>query len=334
MRRLALSLAAGVAGAALLAVAAWVGVQWWNSRLPAAYDPMAYARADLGGGPPLAGHTPGVPMPPGMRMARAVAVPALVAAPGIPDDRFELTARQTRIRLAPGRPIDAIAFDGVVPGPELHVKVGDLVQVTLVNRDVRAGVTIHWHGVDVPNAEDGVAGVTQDAVLPGRRFVYRFRPDRAGTFWYHAHQVSRAEVRRGLFGVLVVEQRVAPPSPTLDVALASHDFDGVPTLAGSDELQHRTAAAGTNVRLRLLNTDNTPQRYTIDGAPFRVLALDGNDVRGGGPIANRTLRVAAGGRVDVGFTMPATPVRLSVVDTSVGVVFSRVGQGERASTPR
>ena len=65
-------------------------------------------------------------------------------------------------------------------------------------------MTLHWHGVDVPNAEDGVAGVTQDAVPAGGEFTYRFVADDAGTYWYHSHQVSDDEVRGGLFGALVV----------------------------------------------------------------------------------------------------------------------------------
>ena len=67
-----------------------------------------------------------------------------------------------------------------MPGPELRVHQGDLVEVTLRNKDVKDGVTIHWHGVDLPNAEDGVAGVTQDAVPPGGSYVYRFRATRSG----------------------------------------------------------------------------------------------------------------------------------------------------------
>jgi FtsP/CotA-like multicopper oxidase with cupredoxin domain len=74
------------------------------------------------------------------------------------------------------------------------------VQVTLTNVDVPDGVTLHWQGVDVPNAEDGVAGVTQDAVSPGQQHVYRFLAEDAGTYWYHSHQVSNAKVRGGLFG--------------------------------------------------------------------------------------------------------------------------------------
>ena len=106
------------------------------------------------------------------------------------------------IHLASGRTIDALTFNGTAPGPELRVRQGDLVDVVLENEDVEQGVTIHWHGVDVPNAADGVAGVTQNAVLPGERYRYRFRAEQVGTFWYHTHQSSSEDVRRGLFGAL------------------------------------------------------------------------------------------------------------------------------------
>ena len=82
--------------------------------------------------------------------------------------------------------------------------MGDLVQVTLVNESVPDGATLHWHGIDVPNAEDGVAGVTQDAVPVGGKHVYRFKAEQAGTYWYHSHQVSSDEVKGGLFGTIVI----------------------------------------------------------------------------------------------------------------------------------
>ena len=119
--------------------------------------------------------------------------------------------RRATIRLASGRTVAGLAFNGRSPGPELRVQQGDDVEVVLGNEDVEDGVTIHWHGVDVPNAEDGVAGVTQNAVLPGERYTYRFRAEQVGTFWYHTHQVSSKEVKRGLFGVLVIEPRTSPP---------------------------------------------------------------------------------------------------------------------------
>jgi len=137
-----------------------------------------------------------------------------------------LTARKADVRLASGATIDALTFDGRAPGRELRVRQGDLIEVRLENVDVRPGVTIHWHGVDVPNAEDGVAGVTQDAVSPGGSYVYRFRAKQAGTFWYHSHEASASQVRRGLYGALVVEPR-GPRPRGLDLALVAHDFDGV-----------------------------------------------------------------------------------------------------------
>ena len=68
----------------------------------------------------------------------------------------------------------------------------------------RTGVSLHWHGLDVPNAEDGVAGVTQDAVDLGGTHTYRFVAEQVGTYWYHSHQVSHEQVIGGLFGSLVV----------------------------------------------------------------------------------------------------------------------------------
>ncbi|PWA04826.1 hypothetical protein DCC39_18540 [Pueribacillus theae] len=59
---------------------------------------------------------------------------------------------------------------------------------------------MHWHGVDVPNGEDGVAGMTQDAVMPGESYIYRFVVKEAGTHWYHSHQQSSIQVQKGLFG--------------------------------------------------------------------------------------------------------------------------------------
>ena len=74
-------------------------------------------------------------------------------------------------------------------------------------------MTLHWHGVDVPNAEDGVAGVTQDAVPVGESFTYRFVADQVGTYWYHSHQVSHEQVQGGLFGALVVTPKPPTPDP-------------------------------------------------------------------------------------------------------------------------
>ncbi|GAA2559101.1 multicopper oxidase family protein [Pseudonocardia hydrocarbonoxydans] len=216
---------------------------------------------------------------------------------GVPDVAFTLTARHAAVTLPTGATVDALTFDGTAPGPELRVRAGQLVEVTLRNLDVDEGVTLHWHGLDVPNAEDGVAGVTQDAVVPGGEHVYRFRPEQVGTFWYHSHQDSARTVPRGLFGVLVVEP-AAGSGP--DAVLAAHTWDDVGTVVDGP------ARRDTVGRVRLVNTDSVTQDWTVTGGPFTVLAIDGTDVDGPTPLRGTVLRVPAGGRLDVGLTGPAT----------------------------
>ncbi len=166
-----------------------LGWMWWSSLLPDTYDLADMGYADYGGGPvppAMAGHSHGS------------AVADLVEArSGPPDREVTLTVRHDGER---------ITVNGATPGPTLRFDRGDLVEVTLVNDNLADGTTLHWHGLDVPNAVDGVAGLTQDAVMPGSRFVYRFVADQTGTYWYHSHQLSHEQVRRGLLGAVVVEE--------------------------------------------------------------------------------------------------------------------------------
>ncbi|MFJ5624102.1 multicopper oxidase domain-containing protein [Peribacillus loiseleuriae] len=75
------------------------------------------------------------------------------------------------MQLSDGETFDAWTFNGKYPDPELRIQKGELVEVTLINKDIEAGVTIHWHGYNVPNAMDGVAGMTQDAVQGGTIYL-------------------------------------------------------------------------------------------------------------------------------------------------------------------
>lgn len=297
--------------------AAWVAQQWRESRLPDTYSVMDYGRADYGGGPAVA-HGEG---------QGSVSVSTLTGPTNErPDVRFTLTAATRTISLPSGKRVDALTFGGRVPGPELRARQGDLVQVTVRNRDVAQGVSIHWHGVDVPNAEDGVAGVTQNAVPPGGRHIYRFRAEQLGTFWYHTHQSSAREVRRGLFGAFVIEPRDPPPPRMLDLAVLTHRFGGTMTLSGRDGVWRQAATAGTDVRLRLVNTDSSPERILVGGVPFRVLAIDGTDLNRPAPLVGRSLELAAGGRYDIGFTMPPSAVSVAVARAGARLVLSPGGR--------
>jgi FtsP/CotA-like multicopper oxidase with cupredoxin domain len=93
-----------------------------------------------------------------------------------PTKTFNLTAEAAQVNLGNGKTIKAWTFNGTAPGPELRVTQGDKVVVHLTNK-LNVGVTIHWHGVNVPGAEDGIAGVTQNAVKPGGTYTYSFIAD-------------------------------------------------------------------------------------------------------------------------------------------------------------
>jgi FtsP/CotA-like multicopper oxidase with cupredoxin domain len=308
---------AALVGAVVLTSAVWA---WHESRLPGSYNVMEFGVAHHGDG--HAGHDHEH-----LGGGRATSVTRLEAAAGEPDRRFTLTARKATVRLSSGKTIDALTFDGTVPGPELRMREGELVEVTLVNDDLEDGVSIHWHGIDVPNREDGVAGVTQDAVLPGESYTYRFRAEQVGTFWYHTHQASARDVKRGLYGAVVILPAQPFPEGTLDVTAVAHRFGGTATIGSSDTLERVAVPPGTPVRLRLLNTDDDPKRFTLTGTPFRVLAIDGTDVNGPTPIEDAAILVGAGARFDVGFDMPDGGVRLALVGADVGVGFTARGDG-------
>ncbi|MBQ1027970.1 multicopper oxidase family protein [Micromonospora sp. C95] len=245
-------------------------------------------------------------------------------APGGARRQYVLTAQTATFRLPSGRDLAAWTYNGQVPGPPVTATKGDLIEVTLRNTDIDDGVTLHWHGYDVACGEDGVPGLTQNAVTPGEEFVYRFRADQVGTYWYHTHQLSHLGVRRGLYGTLVVMPREqqhdnsAALAGQLDLILPVHTFDGTIVIAGRDGRTDHTAPAGTKVRLRLINTDPDPHRFALTGTPFRVAAIDGRDLHQPGEVTDAGLRLPAGGRYDLAFVMPETPVALVLDNDHTG----------------
>jgi FtsP/CotA-like multicopper oxidase with cupredoxin domain len=249
----------------------------------------------------------------------------LEPAPGGMRRQSILTASTGAVRLASGQQIDAWAYNNQLPGPAITATAGDLIEVTLRNADIGDGVSLHWHGYDVPCGEDGAPGATQHAVMPGEEFVYRFRADQVGTYWYHTHQTSSVGVRKGLYGTLVVTPRDPQPEQ-LDLTLPVHTFDGIVVLGDRDGRAEHTARPGQPVRLRLVNTDSQPHWFALAGAAFRVVAVDGRDLHQPGELRQVGLRLPAGGRYDVALAMPDTPVALVLDhDKRKGVLLRPTG---------
>ena len=247
--------------------------------------------------------------------------------------RHVLTARAAGVRLPSGRDIDAWTYDGRLPGPAITATEGDLIEVTLRNADIDDGMTVHWHGYDVACGEDGTPGLTQPVVTPGEEFVYHFRADQVGTYWYHTHQASHRGVRKGLYGTLVVKSRNpqggVAAAKELDLTLPVHTFDGTVVIGDRDGRSEHIAAAGTPVRLRLINTDSDPHRFALAGTSFRVAAVDGRVLNQPGEVKEVGLRLPAGGRYDLVFSMPDAPVALVLDNDGDGGV--RLHPGDDAA---
>jgi FtsP/CotA-like multicopper oxidase with cupredoxin domain len=247
---------------------------------------------------------------------------------------FEITAAETEVPLIDGGALKVWAYNGQVPGPTLRVRLGDTVRVHFTNR-LPQETTIHWHGVRVPNAMDGVPHATQPPVRSGETFTYELTPKDAGTFWFHPHVRSSEQVERGLYGLLIVEDR-APPPYTRDVAwilddwLLGADRQIVPQFNTPHDLMHdgrwgnaitvngRTdtvlkVAAGERVRLRLLNASNG-RVYAPDlgGLDAKIIAVDGLYTRA--PLPLEGFELAPGNRLDLDVVIAGAGRSIVVTD--------------------
>jgi manganese oxidase len=208
---------------------------------------------------------------------------------------FHLVCQPVKHTIAPGLDIEAWGYSGSTPGPVIEATEGDRVRIYVTNRLPEA-TSVHWHGILVPNGMDGVGGLTQKAIEPGKTFKYEFTFDRAGTFMYHPHVDEMTQIALGMMGVIVVHPRggerrardyvlmahemkipigAARPDP-----LAMNDFN-VLTFNGKafPATESLAAEKGDLVRIRLANLgpmDHHP--IHLHGHTFQVVATDGGTI--------------------------------------------------------
>ncbi|MEK5642295.1 copper oxidase [Paenibacillus rhizosphaerae] len=298
-----------------------VAFQAWSdfhaSKLPEASDMMNHHWLDEGGGTPtmMTGHQHHADH---ANMVEVAKLTGDISAPA--DIHYELVAQKREITLASGAKIEAWTYNGEV-APELRARQGEMVEVKLMNRDIDKGVTIHWHGYNVPNAMDGVPGMTQNVVNPGESFTYKFRAEQAGTYWFHSHQQAAEQVRNGLFGSFIVEPSEETASYDEEVTLINHNWNtdqGEKTaFKDQDRVQKMQVKPGKIVLLRLINANNQSQKYFLQGSEYKITSIDGTPIRQPDRLSDQTaFRLAAGGRYDVTFTMPNHPVLLKLGDST------------------
>ena len=208
---------------------------------------------------------------------------------------FHLRAEPVRHQIAPGLDVQAWGYNGTTPGPLLEASEGERVRIYVTNALPEA-TSIHWHGVLVPNGMDGVAGLTQRAIAPGKTFRYDFTLERAGTFMYHPHADEMTQIALGMMGMIVVHPRGGEPAAR-DYALMLHEWKIPIGAARPDPLAMNdfnvlaingksfpatrplVAQTGELVRLRLANLGPMEHHpIHLHGHAFEVVATDGGVV--------------------------------------------------------
>ncbi|MBN9358066.1 MAG: copper oxidase [Herbaspirillum huttiense] len=119
---------------------------------------------------------------------------------------FHLIAEAVEREIAPGMKARLWGYNGQSPGPTIEVVEGDKVRIFVTNKLPEA-TSVHWHGQRLPNGMDGVSGLTQAAIPPGKTYVYEFTAKRAGTFMYHPHADEMVQMAMGMMGFWVTHPR-------------------------------------------------------------------------------------------------------------------------------
>lgn len=225
-------------------------------------------------------------------------------------------------------PTPVYSYNGMIPGPIIKGKAGSVLVVDVFNQ-LHEPTSVHWHGLRIDNAMDGVPGVTQAAIEPGGHFEYRLDLQEAGTYWYHPHFNAGEQMERGLKGALIVESRTPLPW-SQDIVWLIDDWrlqqDGTifPNFNTPHDLMHDgrwgnaitingtvapelVAVPGQRILLRLINGANARILSTsLDGLPVRVIAVDGRPVSAFFPLTNFIL--SPGNRIDLDITIPMDAV--------------------------
>ncbi len=238
---------------------------------------------------------------------------------------YRLETKPVRWQILPGVHVTAWTYNGTVPGPEIRVPYGQRIRIVVKN-SLPEPTTVHWHGIAVPNAMDGVPGVTQKAIAPGKTFTYEFRAipagrdSKGGTFLYHSHFDEDRQIGLGLSAPLVIEPPRAARydlertlmlaewnlDPSTGATRPPMDMEGVLpnyfTINGKSfpAIETVKLRRGDRVLLRLVGAGQFAHPMHLHGTDFRIVAKDGHPLSA--PMAADVVEVAPGERYDIAFT--------------------------------
>lgn len=282
---------------------------------------------------------------------KPAALPARTLAPASGEKKVSLYAAERSLKLmGEGGPESRVWTYSDEPFHLVRLKRGETLAIDFENR-LPEHTSIHWHGLRIPNDQDGVPYVTQPPVKPGERHAYRFAPPDTGTFWFHPHCDTVSQLGRGLAGVMIVEGDESRAYDA-DVVVVLKDWrldektgGWLPFTTTKGELRAgtfgtvRTAnaavapkiplPAGGDCRLRLLNLDSTRiGDVSFEGMEAAVVAIDGNPVA---PFPLKEWRLGPAMRLDVVVRAPAPGAEGRLVDyfsAKPVTLATFVGEGE------
>ncbi len=213
---------------------------------------------------------------------------------------WELTASVIEWETEPGKVVEAYAYNGMVPGPQLRAEVGDRIRIILHN-ELLEPTTIHSHGLFVPPDMDGVPVISQPAVMPGESFTYEYTLRNAGSHMYHSHFMAEHQVPMGLLGAFVVTDPDATDEPPSDADYSMILNDGPLGFTingkGFPATEPLVATQGETIRIRYMNEGLQIHPMHLHGMPQLVIAKDGWILPT--PHFEDTVLVAPGERIDV-----------------------------------
>jgi FtsP/CotA-like multicopper oxidase with cupredoxin domain len=206
---------------------------------------------------------------------------------------FHLAAEPVVREMAPGMKANLWGYNGQSPGPTIEVVEGDRIRIFVTNR-LPEHTSIHWHGQRLPNGMDGVSGLTQPPILPGKTFVYEFIARRPGTFMYHPHADEMVQMAMGMMGFWVTHPKDPKFMPVdRDFVFLLNNYDIEPgsmtpkvstmldfnlfnfnsrVFPGIDPLAVRQ---NDRVRIRIGNLTMTNHPIHLHGHEFEVTGTDG-----------------------------------------------------------
>jgi len=225
---------------------------------------------------------------------------------------FHLVAEPVVREMAPGMKANLWGYNGQSPGPTIECVEGDKVRIFVTNK-LPEHTTIHWHGVLLPNGMDGVGGLTQPHIPPGKTFVYEFEMKHSGAFMYHPHADEMVQIAMGMMGFIVVHPQ-SPDRYRVDrdfvFLLAAYDIDPgsyTPRVAQMlnfnmwtfnsrvfPGIDHLVVRKDDRVRIRIGNLTMTNHPIHIHGHNFAVTCTDGGWVQKSAQWPETTVDVPVG----------------------------------------